>query len=90
MAAMTTSARVLATLATTAAMLIAGAAPMWADTPSTWADPTGRSTMGTLVFFGGWTIGLYALVVLFALVTSRNNYVPPAPPAAQVEEPSHH
>jgi hypothetical protein len=89
MAAMTTSARVLATLATTAAMLIAGAAPMWADTPSTWADPTGRSTIGTLLFFGGWTIGLYLLVALFGLLTARKNYVPPAPPAA-AEEHTHH
>lgn len=87
---MTTPARVFATLATTAAMLIAGAAPMWADTPSTWADPKGRSVLGTIVFFGGWTVGLYIVVVLFALLTARNNYVPPAPAPAKTDEPPQH
>lgn len=86
---MTTPVRLFATLATSAAMLIAGAIPTWADTPTTWADPQGRSVVDTILFFGGWTVGLYIVVALFGLLTARTNYVPPAPPA-KTEQPAHH
>ena len=37
-----------------------------------------------LIFFGGSTLGLIAVISLFALLTARNNYVPP-PPGTDVE-----
>lgn len=86
---MTTPARLFATLATSAAMLIAGALPTWADTPATWADSEGRGVVETIIFFGGWTVGLYVLVALFGLLTARKNYVPPVP-SATAEDHAHH
>ena len=32
-----------------------------------------------LVVFGGGTVGLFVIITLFALLTARKNYVPPAP-----------
>ena len=43
--------------------------------------PTARTaaTSDLLILFGGGTVGLFVLISLFALLTARNNYVPPAP-----------
>ena len=43
-----------------------------------------RSFLENLIFFGGSTIALIVGISLFALVTARNNYVPP-PPGTDVE-----
>jgi hypothetical protein len=77
-------ARVVAIL-TFATVLVAGlASPALADAPSTWAEGESRSALENLIFFGGGTVGLIAVISLFALLTARNNYVPP-PPSTEVE-----
>jgi len=52
-----------------------------ADTPLSddWPVAQGRSTLDTLLFFGGGTIGVILLVALLGLLTARTNYVPPPP-----------
>ena len=57
------------------------AAAAFADEPaeSAWPDGKDRSDLWLLVFFGGGTVGLFVIISLFALLTARNNYVPPAP-----------
>lgn len=67
-------------LATVATFAVGTAAAM-ADTPSGSAWPTShnRSTLGELVFFGGFTLGLYILIVLFGMLTARKNFTPAAP-----------
>jgi hypothetical protein len=81
---MSAPARIVALLTTAVVPLVGLAAPALADSPSTWDDAPARSTLDTLVLFGGSTLGLIALITLFALLTARNNYVPP-PPSAEVE-----
>lgn len=78
---MTTPARVLGFLLATVVTFASGSAAAWADAPvgSAWPDAQGRGTLGTLVFFGGCTVGLYILVALFGLLTARNNFTPAAP-----------
>jgi hypothetical protein len=78
---MTTPARVLGLLVATVATFAVGASAALADTPDspTWPDPHGRSALGNLVFFGGFTIGLYILIVLFGLLTARKNFTPAEP-----------
>ena len=55
------------------------AAPALADAPSTWAEGEARSALENMIFFGGATVGLFVVITLFALLTARNNYVPPPP-----------
>lgn len=78
---MTTPARVLGLLLATVATFVVGASSALADTPNSayWPDPHGRSALGNLVFFGGFTVGLYVLIVLFGLLTARKNFTPAAP-----------
>lgn len=79
---MTTPARVLGVMLATVATLAVSSASAWADTPAgsaQWPDGHGRSTLGNLVFFGGFTVGLYIVVALFGLLTARNNFTPAAP-----------
>lgn len=82
---MTTPARVLGLLLATVVTFVAGASAAMADTPAgpTWPDPDGRSALGNLVFFGGLTVGLYILIVLFGLLTARRNFTP-APPGKEI------
>jgi hypothetical protein len=86
---MSAPARTVALLTTAVVLLVGLGAPALADSPSTWEDPPTRSTLDTLVFFGGSTLGLIALITLFALLTARNNYVPP-PPSTEVEVADDH
>jgi hypothetical protein len=81
---MKTSARVVILLTSTAVLLAGLAAPALADAPSTWAEGESRTFLENLIFFGGSTVGLIAVISLFALLTARNNYVPP-PPSTDVE-----
>jgi len=86
---MTAPARTVAILTTAVVLLADLAAPAMADSPSTWVDPGHRSALDTIVIFGGSTLGLFVLITLFALLTARNNYVPP-PPSTDVEvKPDH-
>lgn len=72
-----------------AAALTAGASPAFADSPSTWDSGPSRTAMENVVYFGGWVVGLFVLVTVFAMLTARNNFVPEPPePAKDVE--SHH
>jgi hypothetical protein len=74
-----------------ASVVVGIASPAFADAPHTWDSGSSRSALENIVFFGGSVIGLFVLVTLFALVTSRNNYVPPPPPAGtEVEAHGHH
>jgi hypothetical protein len=59
----------------------AGSAAAFADEPtgSAWPEGPERSDLWLLVVFGGGTVGLFVIITLFALLTARNNYVPPAP-----------
>jgi hypothetical protein len=86
---MKASARTVAILTSAAVLLIAMAAPALADAPTTWADAPSRSKLETLIFFGGSTLGLIAVITLFALITARHNYVPP-PPSTDIEVASGH
>ena len=86
---MKASARIVAILTSAAVLVVGMAAPALADAPITWADAETRSTLENLIFFGGSTLGLIAVISLFALLTARNNYVPP-PPGTEVEVSSDH
>ena len=77
-------ARTVAILTSAAVLLVAMAGSATADSPSTWVEGESRSLLENLIFFGGSTIGLIVAISLFALVTARNNYVPP-PPGTDVE-----
>jgi len=82
---MTTPARVIGLLFATVATFAASSAAAWADSPvgPDWPDAHGRSTLGNLVFFGGFTLGLYIVIVLFGLLTARKNFTP-APPGKEI------
>lgn len=86
--------RAAAVLAGLVVFTLVGASSAMADAPLTWDEGEGRSTLDTLIVFGGSTVGLFVLIVLFALVTARNNYVPPAPSTdiepASDNSPAHH
>ena len=77
-------ARTVAILTSAAVVLVVPAGWAVADSPSTWADTESRSMLENVIFFGGSTVGLIVVISLFALVTARNNYVPP-PPGTDVE-----
>ncbi len=82
---MTTPTRVLGLLLATATFIAIGATSAMADEPNSaaWPDGDGRSTLDTLILFGGGTVGLFVLISLFGLLTARNNFVPV--PGAEVE-----
>ncbi len=82
-------ARVVAILTSAVLLLVGLGAPAVADAPSTWAEGESRSFLENLVYFGGATVGLIVLISLFALLTARNNYVPP-PPGTDVERADTH
>ena len=84
MTPMKASARVVAILTSTAVLLVGVAGSATADSPSTWVEGESRSFLENLIFFGGSTVGLIVGITLFALLTARNNYVPP-PPGTDVE-----
>jgi TRAP-type C4-dicarboxylate transport system permease small subunit len=86
---MNSAARVLGLAFASVVMFVFGSGAAWADEPSTWAEEPGRSTLDTLLLFGGGTIGLIVLISLFALLTARNNYVPP-PPSTELEKADDH
>jgi hypothetical protein len=77
-------ARTVAILTSAVVLLVGMAGSATADSPITWDEGESRSFLENLIFFGGSTIGLIAAISLFALVTARNNYVPP-PPSTDVE-----
>ena len=78
---MRTPARVFGLLLATIATFAVGTAAAMADDPagSAWPEAHNRSALGELVFFGGFTVGLYILIVLFGLLTARKNFTPAAP-----------
>jgi hypothetical protein len=82
-------ARAVAILTSAAVLVVGLAAPALADAPTTWDEGQRRSDLENLIFFGGSTIGLIALISLFAVLTARNNYVPP-PPSTEVEVSDSH
>jgi hypothetical protein len=93
---MKTPARVLGLALATVVIVIAGSGTAFADAPtgSAWPRGEGKSHLDLLVLFGGGTVGLFILVVLFGLLTARNNYVPPSP-SSELEttsgnSPAHH
>lgn len=93
---MRTPARVLGLALSFVVMFVAGTGAALADQPTgpAWPVAEGRSTLDTLLVFGGSTIGLFVLISLFALMTARKNYVPPAPStdlaATGDKAPAHH
>lgn len=96
MGPMKTAARVLGLVLATVVLFVAGSGAALADAPTgpAWPEGEGRSTLDNLILFGGGTVGLFILVSLFALLTARNNYVPPAP-STELEtvggnSPAHH
>lgn len=78
---MRTPARLLALAFAFVVTFFAGAAAAVADEPKggAWPDGEDRSMLWLLVVFGGGTVGLFVIITLFALLTARKNYVPPAP-----------
>lgn len=81
---MKTAARVLGLVLTTVVMFAAGSGAAFADAPvgSAWPEAPTKSTLDHVILFGGGTGGLFILLVLFGLLTARNNYVPPSPGTA--------
>ena len=86
---MQTPFRVAAVLVAVVGVVLTNAGSALADAPATWLDPKPTSTLQSLVFFGGSTVGLIVVITLFALVITRRNYTPP-PPGADVEVHSGH
>jgi len=82
-------ARTVAILTSATVLLVAMAGSALADSPSTWEEGVSRSKLENLIFFGGSTVGLIVVISLFALLTARNNYVPP-PPGTDVEVSDSH
>lgn len=82
-------ARTVAILTSAAVLLVGMAGSATADSPSTWVEGESRSFLENLIFFGGSTVALIVGITLFALVTARNNYVPP-PPGTDVEVADSH
>ncbi|KAA1400050.1 hypothetical protein [Aeromicrobium ginsengisoli] len=78
---MRTPARLLGPALAFVITFFAGSAAAFADQPTggAWPDGKERSDLWLLVLFGGGTVGLFIVISLFALLTARNNYVPPAP-----------
>jgi len=78
---MRTPARLLGPALAFVITFFAGSAAAFADQPTggAWPDGKERSDLWLLVLFGGGTVGLFVIISLFALLTARNNYVPPAP-----------
>ncbi|MCW2824734.1 MAG: hypothetical protein JWQ91_1651 [Aeromicrobium sp.] len=97
MGSMRTPARVLTLALSFVTMFVAGSAAALADAPvgsSTWPNEDDKSSLDLLILFGGGTVGLFVIISLFALLTARNNYVPP-PPSTELETtgdhtPAHH
>jgi len=81
MGLMRTPARLLGPALAFVITFFAGSAAAFADQPTGghWPDGKERSDLWLLVVFGGGTVGLFVIISLFALLTARNNYVPPAP-----------
>ncbi|MGA8850727.1 MAG: hypothetical protein WB508_03315 [Aeromicrobium sp.] len=77
----TTGRRVFTGALTFLLTFLVGATAAVADTPLSddWPVKESRSTLDILLLFGGGTIGLFVLISLFAVLTARTNYVPPAP-----------
>ncbi len=82
-------ARTVAILTSAIVLLVATAGSALADSPSTWVEGESRSKLENLILFGGSTVGLIVVISLFALLTARNNYVPP-PPGTDVEVSDSH
>jgi len=82
-------ARLVAILTSAAVLIVGSAGSAMADSPSTWVEGESRSFLENLIFFGGSTVGLIVGISLFALLTARNNYVPP-PPGTDVEVSDSH
>lgn len=82
-------ARTVAILTSATVLLVATAGSALADSPSTWVEGESRSKLENLILFGGSTVGLIVVISLFALLTARNNYVPP-PPGTDVEVSDSH
>ena len=78
---MRTPARLLGLAFSFVVTFFAGAAAAFADEPASaaWPDGPHRSHLDQLILFGGGTAGLFVIITLFALLTARKNYVPPAP-----------
>jgi hypothetical protein len=78
---MKTPARVLGIVLATVVMIVAGSGAAFADAPvgSDWPEAPTKSFLDALILFGGGTVGLFVLIVLFGLLTARRNYVPPSP-----------
>ena len=81
MGPMRTPARLLGPALAFVVTFFAGSAAAFAAEPTGGAWPAGpeRSDLWLLVVFGGGTVGLFVIITLFALLTARKNYVPPAP-----------
>jgi hypothetical protein len=89
MSAMTALRASLSVLFTT--VVVGVASPAFADSPNTWNSGPSRTPLENLVFFGGAVVGLFVLITLFALLTSRNNFVPEPPePGTDVQKHDHH
>ncbi len=88
--------RIVTLLAVTTVWLSASASSALADSPASadWPAAPERSALDIVILFGGGTVGLFALVWLFGLLTARNNYVPPEPGTDVVptsgNAPAHH
>ena len=81
MGPMRTPARLFGLALSFVVVFFGGATAAFAAEPASpaWPDGKDRSDLWLLVVFGGGTVGLFVIISLFALLTARNNYVPPAP-----------
>ena len=92
MRAMRTPARALTVVATFVITFVAGSMSAHADAPISpdWPKPEPASTLDHILLFGGATLGLIVVISLFALLTARTNYVPPAPSTDVEKADTHH
>ena len=81
-------ARILAVLTTTLVVVGTTSATAWADAPvgGAWPEADQRSNLELFLYLGAATGGLFVVITLFGLLTARNNYVPPAPGSASLEQ----
>ncbi|MCW2748271.1 MAG: hypothetical protein JWP10_1413 [Nocardioidaceae bacterium] len=87
---MKTPTRILLMLVMTASTVVLGAASAFADEPANWEGGEDQSKLTLLLIFVGGPIALGLFLTIFALVTSRRNYVPPPAPTQEIATTSGH
>ncbi|EFQ83663.1 hypothetical protein HMPREF0063_11326 [Aeromicrobium marinum DSM 15272] len=86
---MLTPVRLFAVVTSVLVTVLATASAGAADAPTTWEATEGLSGLEYLGLLVGIPAALFGVIWLFALLTARRNYVPPAP-GTEIERVSAH